>query len=778
MTQPFDLTIDAESRRVVLRAEQLGIDSPWPIVRDLVGRLLSSPAVLSVDIDRRTGTATLLHDANAPDRLRSIAQGLRHPSEPRHLLVDAYAPCKRLVLQKSSLGIVAGTITSQIPGRVRIRHPLLLRNPELIRRVESVLAAIPGIGSVSASPLTGSVLVLFRTGTITPGKLLSALERIIDESDDAAASLASPPVSHWLAAGTCLGLAVATVAQPALAPVTAAALVCSNLPTLSRGVVELCTFRWKVASLYTVIMGTTLATGQFLAAAVMLASITGWHAWANHRLRKVVRDLTALPHSAESIGELFTDVIPDRERIKVGMVMNVPEGALLPFDGIIVSGAGDLDEHGVRGVQTPAHRISGDAVYAGSVLLQGNMQVKVLAVGSKTRLSAIRGTMHSLICEAIGTGGATPRGKALAGRFVPFTFATGTAALLVGDLTTLAAVLRPDFSTGPSLTDRLGALSGVSHLLHEGWLVRNCETLHALASVDTIVIASSRPPATDGAIEVRVSKLTGVARSIQIQELSCSATDFQIHVRELSRSNKNTAVVGDRSVLSQLADVDILRISMTPEQCLGQPYADLIALHAEPQRLGDLLQILQETHEPGRTAWNAILACNALAISGAFLVGLTSLHVVAITNAGVLAAGLLYERQVRKSNRLLSSHSLQKAPSPREAFVIVPEGNCTNHGAGPQPQVSVVQESTAEGQTPLFVQCLQEESGPSPPEIENPALQPVVPRHGPSYSAKPAKSRIQPKPARQRSRSVKSEGPVTEVSLLATADKTSPNRPN
>jgi hypothetical protein len=42
-----------------------------------------------------------------------------------------------------------------------------------------------------------------------------------------------------------------------------------------------------------------------------------------------------------------------------------------------------------------------------------------------------------------------------------------------------------------------------------------------------------------------------------------------------------------------------------------------------------------------------------LAVSGAFLVGLTSLHVVVLTNLGALAASALYSRHVRLSSQML-----------------------------------------------------------------------------------------------------------------------------
>lgn len=701
MNQPFHMTVDAKTRRIVVRAGLLGSDGNWQIARELVARMLTSPLVESICLDRRTGTASIaLEETNAvvSEAVRSLANDLRNASEPRFQLADVYAGCSQLKLQKVGGAVTAGSIVASIPGRVRIHHPLLPRHPETVRRVEAALAKVPGISSVAGSSLTGTVRILFRHGTITPQKLLAAIERMVNQSEDAAMALASPPVGQWVAAGTCLGLAIGAVPLPVLGPVAAAALVCSNLPTLSRGIVELCTFRWKVSSLYTVIMGTTLVSGQFLAAAIMQALVTGWHAWTNHKLRKVVHELNALPEPSPEIQNL---ILPDdspsvKRRFGPGQTIHVPQGTVLPVDGIVVNGEADLDEHGVHGIPIPAHRARGDLVFAGSVVLRGDLQVKVQATGVNTRLHRIRGTVHSLICQTIGSGGATPRGKAVASRFVPYTFATGAAALMVGDLTTLAAVLRPDFSTGPSLTDRLGALTSISHLLHEGWLVHSCDSLHALARARTMVVF--HPSVTD--MDVCVSPLKSLSHPIEVHDLTGTEADCVDYVRFLCETERHVAVVANHAVLKQLAKDSVVRISLTPELCLGQPHVDLIALHGQPQKLGDLLKVLQESHRSGHSAWAAVLACNGLAISGAFLLGLTNLHVIAITNAGILAAGVLHERRMRRSNALLKSHSLQKALPAPESFALVPE-----------------------------------EASPPVVEIDDPALQPVVVRHGPEWTS-------------------------------------------
>jgi len=253
MSQSSSLQIDLKTRTVVLRAAVLARGNAWQGASELMGRLLSAPCVQSVAIDRARGTATMrlvpvteLPTAalDGSDELRMIANCLRQTTPPQQTVAAGYAQCRTLEIRKNDAGITGGVIFHALPGRVRLRHPLLIKNADLAVRIEAALGATAGVQSVSASAPTGSILILYQQGTTTPDKLLAKLEWIVNGQDDNDTLLAGPPASYWLAAGTCLGLAVATdFFVPGLATATAAALVGFNLPTLGRGAVELATFQ-------------------------------------------------------------------------------------------------------------------------------------------------------------------------------------------------------------------------------------------------------------------------------------------------------------------------------------------------------------------------------------------------------------------------------------------------------------------------------------------------------------------------------------------------------
>ncbi|PAU53851.1 heavy metal translocating P-type ATPase [Pseudomonas indica] len=75
--------------------------------------------------------------------------------------------------------------------------------------------------------------------------------------------------------------------------------------------------------------------------------------------------------------------------IKIGDRVLVQPGALLPADGVILSGQSSVDESLLTGEYLPLPRATGDRVTAGTLNVEGPLTVEVQALGDDTRLSAI-----------------------------------------------------------------------------------------------------------------------------------------------------------------------------------------------------------------------------------------------------------------------------------------------------------------------------------------------------------------------------------------------------
>jgi len=64
----------------------------------------------------------------------------------------------------------------EVPGRLRVRSPLIRRNTATAQHAERLIAQLRGIRSTSVSTTTGSVVVHYCPKTIGSGEILAALE--------------------------------------------------------------------------------------------------------------------------------------------------------------------------------------------------------------------------------------------------------------------------------------------------------------------------------------------------------------------------------------------------------------------------------------------------------------------------------------------------------------------------------------------------------------------------------------------------------------------------
>jgi Cu2+-exporting ATPase len=96
-----------------------------------------------------------------------------------------------------------------------------------------------------------------------------------------------------------------------------------------------------------------------------------------------------LPDEAERVegGEVVTVAPTD---LRVGDVVVVRPGALVPADGRVVDGAASLDESMITGESRPVRREVGDPVVAGTVATDSGLRVEITATGDDTALAGIQ----------------------------------------------------------------------------------------------------------------------------------------------------------------------------------------------------------------------------------------------------------------------------------------------------------------------------------------------------------------------------------------------------
>ena len=180
----------------------------------------------------------------------------------------------------------------------------------------------------------------------------------------------------------------------------------------------------------------------------------------------------------QEVGVKSAEVQPGDEII-------VHMGNVIPFDGEVSDGEGMVNQASLTGEAMPVRRVSGQSVYAGTVLEEGELQIRVKAVTGSTRYEKIVGMIEN--SEKLKS---SVEGKAehLADRLVPYTLlGTGVAWLLTRNVTRTLSVLMVDFSCALKLAMPITVLSAIREAGENHITVKGGKFLEAVADADTIV---------------------------------------------------------------------------------------------------------------------------------------------------------------------------------------------------------------------------------------------------------------------------------------------------
>jgi cation-transporting P-type ATPase C len=180
-----------------------------------------------------------------------------------------------------------------------------------------------------------------------------------------------------------------------------------------------------------------------------------------------------------------TEVEVDIGHLGVGDEVVVHEQVVVPVDGVVVEGAGILDQAAITGEPLPVAVESGNPVPAGSVLLRGRLVVRASAVGQDTAIGRIiqrvelaqrdRAPIHTV-------------GDAFARRFVPTSFALSALVLLATrDVRRAMTMLLVACPCAVGLATPTAISAAVGNGARRGILIKGGAHLEAAGRVDAVV---------------------------------------------------------------------------------------------------------------------------------------------------------------------------------------------------------------------------------------------------------------------------------------------------
>ena len=221
--------------------------------------------------------------------------------------------------------------------------------------------------------------------------------------------------------------------------------------------------------------------------------ILGRYLEANGRAR-AMRNLAPmlLPKNAAAtvVSDGITSTRPLSE-IRTGDLMEVQPGDRIPVDGMVVDGAGFVDESWLTGESRPVEKARDDNVFAGTINLDGVITISAMTDGLESRWAAICASLHEALKRPAAVQSVTDR---VAVWFVPVVLIVAlltiwfwTSRVPVDQaLMNGLAVLVVACPCALGLAAPLASALSLEKLLHAGCVVRSSETVFALADIKHI----------------------------------------------------------------------------------------------------------------------------------------------------------------------------------------------------------------------------------------------------------------------------------------------------
>ncbi len=180
-------------------------------------------------------------------------------------------------------------------------------------------------------------------------------------------------------------------------------------------------------------------------------------------------------------GEVLTPI----GQIQPGDRVVIRAGGVIPLDGVVAEGEITVNQASLTGESVPAAKRPGGAVYAGTVVEEGECVLEVKQASGQGRYDQI---VEMIQRSEQMKSAAEAKASSLADRLVPYTFAGSLLSLvLTRNVTRALSVLMVDFSCALKLAMPLAVLSAMREAGREHITVKGGKFLEAVAKADTIV---------------------------------------------------------------------------------------------------------------------------------------------------------------------------------------------------------------------------------------------------------------------------------------------------
>ncbi|MBF0488200.1 MAG: heavy metal translocating P-type ATPase [Nitrospirae bacterium] len=424
------------------------------------------------------------------------------------------------------------TVKHSITGRIRICIALLASYKDLSVTLGNYLKTQSGVTDVDVNYFCGSFTIYYDKDTAATDVIVASVSAMTISD---VVSLKAQPVqvktedkeislSYFRWASVAMGLSLGLGGVPVLAlAIVYPMLIYIAVPVYKRTYKCIKNeHRLNVDFLDAAALTVGLLTGDVMNASAMV--------WLIH-LGDYIRDLTA-SSSHRTIRKLLdfqenyawvvrgeVEVKVRVKDIKVGEVVSLNVGNLIPVDGEITEGEIIVDQQVLTGESFPVHKEVGDMVLAATVIKDGKAYVRVTKTGDDTKVAQVVKMVED---APLYETKIQNHAEKFADRVVmPSLITTSLIFASTLSLPHLAALLTVDFGTGVRVSAPTAVLSCMISATSHGILIKGGSYLEKLYKSDTIIFDKTGTLTTG---EIKVEDVIGFNGYEEEEIISYAAT--------------------------------------------------------------------------------------------------------------------------------------------------------------------------------------------------------------------------------------------------------------
>jgi Cd2+/Zn2+-exporting ATPase len=246
-------------------------------------------------------------------------------------------------------------------------------------------------------------------------------------------------------------------------------------------------FNLTAGVMVSIAMIAALIVGEYSAAAIVAFMMLVGEMLEDFTIARAdnaLKELESLVPETVTLRRDGEDVQVSINTIRKNDVVLVRPGGRVPVDGIVVSGDGSVNQSAITGESIPVDKEAGDAMFAGTLLAAGAVEIKVEGVGSETTL----GNMVRLVNEAHSTQAPVQRvANKYAQYFTPLTIAIAIVTYFVtNDIMRSITVLIVICPCSLVLATPTALVAAIGNAAKRGVLVKNGTAMEQMGKVDVV----------------------------------------------------------------------------------------------------------------------------------------------------------------------------------------------------------------------------------------------------------------------------------------------------